>query len=269
MQRRKFLRWLFAGVWGAGISWPSSAITPDEIKQKIQAYREEALAHFPLKLIETTGAEALAKWRELKSAGQGTPVVLASEDIMHHFDNLLTPFGPNGPNFPPLRPVEEILQASAHIQFPDDLAKHKKAESEEAIRKLKAELAANPNVQLPQIMVQKDGKTRTYTREETIADLERGPREPPIGRWPIWPESSPGLSVAKDTLSGNRHELRHPRHTSGYQAQNAAGSTGARSRSVRLLYRYNRSRPPHLQRARRQSDGERLVVLLVGLSAES
>lgn len=202
MQRRKFLRWLFAGIWGAGISWPSSAITPDEIKQKMQAYREEALAHFPLKLIETTGAEALAKWRELKSAGQGTPVVLAGEDIMHHFDNLLTPFGPNGPNFPPLRPVEEILQASAHIQFPDDLARHKKAESEEAIRKLKAELAANPNLQLPQIMVQKDGKTQTYTREETIVALERGPREPPVGRWPIWPESSPGLSVAKDTLSG-------------------------------------------------------------------
>jgi len=45
-------------------------------------------------------------------------------------------------------------------------------------------------------------KTRTYTREETIADMERGPREPPIGRWPIWSESSPGLSVVKDTLSG-------------------------------------------------------------------
>lgn len=43
--------------------------------KKCGAYRQEALTHFPLKLIETTGAEALAKWRELKSVDQGTPVV--------------------------------------------------------------------------------------------------------------------------------------------------------------------------------------------------
>ena len=57
-------------------------------------------------------------------------------------------------------------------------------------------------MQLPQIMESKGGKTRTYSREETVAAMERAPREPPIGSWPVRPDSSPGLSVAEDTLSG-------------------------------------------------------------------
>jgi hypothetical protein len=44
--------------------------------------------------------------------------------------------------------------------------------------------------------------------------MERGPREPPIGRWPISSESSPGLSVTKDTLP--ELEARHRRFGRGW-----------------------------------------------------
>jgi Domain of unknown function (DUF4253) len=72
----------------------------------------------------------MAKWDELKSAGQGFPVVLGGDDERHSFGNLLTPFGPNGPYIPPPRPVEEILRAAADITFPDDLAKRRNTDSE-------------------------------------------------------------------------------------------------------------------------------------------
>jgi Domain of unknown function (DUF4253) len=177
-------------------------MTPDEIKRHVQEYRQKALEGFPFKLIETTGDQALAKWQELKSAGQGIPVVLGGDDEMHPFDNLLTPFGPNGPNVPPPQPVEEILRAAASIRFPVDLAKRKKTESEAALARLKADLATNPNMPLPQIIETRNGATRTYTREETIATMEAEPHDPPLGEWPAAPGPSAGLSVAHNLVTG-------------------------------------------------------------------
>jgi hypothetical protein len=50
------------------------------VERRALEYRQKALLPFPLKLIETTGYEALAKWQELKSAGQGLPVVLGEDE---------------------------------------------------------------------------------------------------------------------------------------------------------------------------------------------
>lgn len=177
-------------------------MTPDEIKRRVEEYRREALAKFPLKLIETTGDQALAKWQELKLSGQGTPVVLGGVDERNAFDNLLTPFGPNGPNIPPPQSVDEILRAAAGINFPGDLAKRKNAASKTALVRFKADLAAEPDMPLPQIVEMKDGRSRTYSREEALAAMLTEPREPPLGEWPATPDPSPELSVAYDVLKG-------------------------------------------------------------------
>jgi hypothetical protein len=177
-------------------------MTPDEIKSRVDAYRREALANFPLRLIETTGDQALAKWQELKSSGQGSPVVLGGDDARDSFSNLLTPFGPNGPKIPPPSSVDEILRAAAGIRFPDDLARRKKSDSDAAIARFKSDLAAKPDMPLMQIVEMKDGTRRAYTREETIAAMEAEPREPPLGEWPAEAAPSPGLSVATDILKG-------------------------------------------------------------------
>jgi hypothetical protein len=73
------------------------------------------MAHVPFKLIETTGDEALAKWRELKSAGQGSPVILGGDYARVSFDD---PFEPS---------AEDILRAAAGVRFPGDLARRKAA----------------------------------------------------------------------------------------------------------------------------------------------
>jgi len=165
-------------------------MTPDEFRQK-------ALANFPLKLIETTGDQALAKWQELKSSGAGCPVILGGDA----FDNLLTPFGPDVPNVQPPLSVEAILKLAADISFPEDIAKRGKEKREAALERLKAALAANPNMPLPQITETNNGSTRTLSREETTAAMLRAHRDPPVGDWPASPEPSIGLSVARD-LSG-------------------------------------------------------------------
>lgn len=192
MRRRDILRGLFAGGVGAAMPWRVGAVTPDEIARD---YQRQAMERFPLKLIETTGANALAKWQELKAAGQGTPVVLGGEDEHHSLGNLLTPFGPNGPYGPPLRSVEEILQKAAEIRFPDDLAARNAAGHQAAVQHLKDLLAAKPDMPLPVITETKDGQTRTLTRDETIAAMVRDMHEPPIGEWPDTPDTIGGPSV--------------------------------------------------------------------------
>ena len=176
-------------------------MTPDEINRRMQEYRQKALEHFPLKLIETTGKNALAKWQELKSARQGSPVVLGGNSGTQRFDNLLTPFDPNGPSVPPPPSVEEIVRAAADIRFPEDLAKRKEADLEVALKAIRDRLAANPDMPLPKISETSKGETRTYTREETIAAIESDTHHPALGRWPVSPNPSMGLSVTKDILT--------------------------------------------------------------------
>lgn len=203
MRRRDFLANVFPAMLAAGtIAGRAFGMTSDEFEARAAAYQKQALANFPFTLVETTGEQAFAKWQELKSSGRGSPVVLG--DIKTHpNDNLLLPFGPKGQNAPPLRPVDEILKAAAAIKFPDDLTKRQKSESETALAKLKADLAAKPDTPLPYITeTTKDGKWRTYTREETIAAMKAEPREPPLGEWPNKADTSAGLSVAYDLLKG-------------------------------------------------------------------
>jgi len=202
MQRRDILRGLLAGALGAAMPGRSEAVTQDEIKRRVQDYRRKAMEQFPLKLIEVSGDQALAKWQELKSAGQGTPVVLGGDDDGGSFSNLLTPFGPNGPLLPPPPSVEDILTKAAGIRFPHDLARRRKADHEAAIQQLKEMFAAKPDMPLPTITESKDGQARTLTRDETIAAMQREPRQPPIGDWPDTPYTSAGLSVANDIRTG-------------------------------------------------------------------
>jgi hypothetical protein len=79
----------------------------------------------PFKLIETTGDEALVKWQELKSAAQGSPVVLGGNHTIFPFGNLSELLSPDGPKLPPLPSPEDILRTAAGLRFPDDLAKRK------------------------------------------------------------------------------------------------------------------------------------------------
>jgi hypothetical protein len=167
-------------------------------------FRKQALKNFPLRLVETTGEKAMAVWQELKSAGGGTPVILGGDGKSNQFFNLLQPFGPSGPNMPPLQPVDDILRAAVAIRFPEDLQARKKADSEKAMASLRAQFAANPNTKLPAII--ENGKVRNITPDEVLAQLGHEPSEAPLGEWPDQPDPSPGLSVIVDFSTGKPFE---------------------------------------------------------------
>ncbi len=174
-------------------------MTAEEMAERMRDYKRKALEKFPLKLVESTGDKALAKWQELKAAGQGSPIILAG-DKTDALGNLLNPFGPDVPEEP--APVDDILRLAAGIEFPADLVKQRKAESEFFLQQFKKDLAAKPDMSLPRI-TQTDGvTTRTLAREEVLAAMEMEPEEPPLGEWPAKPEPSVGLTVVSDILTG-------------------------------------------------------------------
>jgi hypothetical protein len=174
-------------------------MTAEEMAERMRDYQRKALEKFPLKLIETTGDKALAKWQELKAAGQGSPIILAGDET-GALGNMLNPFGPDAPEEP--APVDDILRLAAGIEFPADLVKQRKAESDFFLQQFKRDLAAKPDMSLPSI-TQTDGvTTRTLSREEVLAAMEREPEEPALGEWPVKPEPSVGLTVVRDILTG-------------------------------------------------------------------
>lgn len=169
------------------------------MKRQMSDYERQALEKFPFKLIETTGDKALAKWQELKAAGQGSPVVLAGDDETGSLGNLLSPFGPDAPHDLSPSTLEETLSLAAGIKFPEDLVKQRKAESEFLLQQLKT--AGKPELSLPRVTETDGVNTRTLSQEEVLAAMESEPEEPPLGEWPAKPEPSIGLSVARNILT--------------------------------------------------------------------
>ena len=177
---------------------------PDEIKRKTQQERLNALKHFPFKLIETNEKQALATWQELRSAGQGYPVILGGDDESDHFDNLLMPFGPQSPQTPSPSSVEKILQTAAAISFPNDLAIRQKDDAEAALAWIKAHLATTRGSNsFPRILETIAGTTRTLTEEETVAAMAADPKDPPLGNWPTALNPSNGPLLINNTPTDN------------------------------------------------------------------
>jgi hypothetical protein len=72
---------------------------------------------FPFECMATTGAQALATWEELKTAGRGVPVVIGSDESV----GILTEaFNPSRLLKQPS--LAEILATAKRIRHPEDLA---------------------------------------------------------------------------------------------------------------------------------------------------
>jgi hypothetical protein len=119
--------------------------------QQRAEWRAQALANFPFEIVETSGENAFAKWKELKATGRGAPVVVGTDVA-----NVLEPFQPRWQR----RPVAEWVSAAEKIKFPEDLINTRVAERAEAL--------AAPHVFHPAVPA--------YRLE--------GEDEPPLGEWP-------------------------------------------------------------------------------------
>ena len=202
MKRRSFtLGGLVAtGLAVLGLGRRASAEGVPDYELRARADAAAARKYFPYELIEVNGDQALIKWKELKGAGRGTPVVIGGE--ASGLRNLFESFAPPSPNFPSPPSAQETLAKAAQIRWPDDFIAQRKADAAEADATFRKQLAENPNMPLPAVVMRDaDGHSHTLSREETLAELEMS-HEPETGDWPAQPDGSPGLTVASDILKG-------------------------------------------------------------------
>ena len=106
---KRFLSTLGLKAWR-----PPKAPSPLQSDAQRAEASAQARANFPYEIVETTGANALAKWEELKTAGRGVPVIVG-DDVAR----ILRPFEPG--RYTTLTPVSEQLAAADTIQIPEDL----------------------------------------------------------------------------------------------------------------------------------------------------
>jgi Domain of unknown function (DUF4253) len=200
-----------AGI-GASLCGQWSSLAMNDFQKQIAESRARALADFPFERVQAPGADALATWERLKTAGRGTPVVVGDDDAL---DLLLQPFDPA---FPGGKPVSEILEAATRIAVPADLlARRERALA--TMREAFARRISDPDAQLPVIFEQKDaegqvqgyvqrwiapgtepvppvGGGRRLSPEETRALLSQQRIGAEDGEWPSGPLPPLGLTVA-------------------------------------------------------------------------
>ncbi|MBS0473131.1 MAG: DUF4253 domain-containing protein [Proteobacteria bacterium] len=197
MQRRSFTVGGLISVVLAAFGWQAKAEDEPDYKRRAREDAEAGRKHFPFELVEVRSDQALSKWKDLKSAGRGMPVILGGDDA--GLRNLFEPFGPDADKFWPRPPLAEVLASAAQIRWPDDFAAKRKADEVAAEAGLRKDLEKNPDMALPTIfLTDGEGHSHTLSREETLAKLLDTPHEPEIGTWPAQPEGSPGLTVAYD-----------------------------------------------------------------------
>jgi hypothetical protein len=165
----------------------------EEDSRRYLEYRQESLRSFPYELIETSGEQALSLWEELKRSGRGIPVVLGNDE---HLGTLAEPFHPK---YPRQRTVAQILEAADHVNHPQDLARKRVAEKEEAVAFLRryaqehADSTVDPDTH-PEGL-------HDRTQEDSILAILEG-FKPEIGEWPQYVPPAPELTLAHDIRTG-------------------------------------------------------------------
>lgn len=121
--RRLLLGGLAAALTGAASGRASSVPGQDTLSpaQRAEAYRARALAALRFERFTVPGAQALAEWERLKTAGRGWPVVVGSDDDLAQVADQFSIDDPGiGGGSQPLSPAD-ILAKADRIDFPADL----------------------------------------------------------------------------------------------------------------------------------------------------
>ena len=169
----------------------------EEDRRRHSEYRQECLRSFPFELIETSGEQALSRWEELKRSGRGVPVVLGDDE---HLGTLTEPFHPQHLR---RRTVTEILEAADRLNHPQDLARRRLAEEEEAVAILRRHAQEHTDP-----IVDPDNppeELHDAPQRDSILAILQG-FKPDIGEWPHGAPPAPELTLAHDILTGRPQE---------------------------------------------------------------
>lgn len=119
---------------GAGKAGAQS-MSQDELKKRMADFEAQQAQHraamlqqFPFPLVKCAGADALAKWTELRAKGNGYPVVIGDAEKLAGLAETLQFNGEDG------RSPEDALEKASSFRFPEDYRARLSAEAE-AFRK--------------------------------------------------------------------------------------------------------------------------------------
>lgn len=147
-----------------------SHLTPEQ-RATYEAMHARMMAALTYERVTVPGAQALAEWEKLKTAGRGWPVIIGGDNDLERIADQCTMADPrvSGVSIPGLevRSPKDILAAAAELTFPADLQKWSGA----------------------------------YQADDLGA---------PVGDWPPKADAgTPGPSVAIDIVSGKFHDRVH------------------------------------------------------------
>ncbi len=276
MTRRTILRRLGGLIAAAiGVTRASSASAPAtaptaplDLDTKAKAAQSRVPADLPYPRITVPGDRALAEWERLRSAGRGWPVIVGG-------DEQLAAIAEQYSLDDPAPTPEAILKQAATLRMPADLAKWDGTDDPRdpplgtwPTQPTKgADLTVASDILTgkphPQVHILLIPTTQSWEVPAYLpGQLERLP--------------APGL--ARRRAEAMARPLRHRADRPGWRhAQPARRPTSDRPHrraglgagTISLLSRRHRSGRREPVRARRDPDGRRLVVLLVGLSGKS
>jgi hypothetical protein len=170
----------------------------DDFQRRMAEERAKALAAFPFERVTTSGRNAVETWERLRDAGRGAPVILGDDDSMAIIAELWS----DGFASPATRrSAQEILDAAAALQHPDDLVKLRELEEHRTAEFLKTLQEEHGQLPAPTVVVrQPDGTWKQLTEEEARAAFYAEPREPEVGEWPSAPHVVDGPSVLQEFI---------------------------------------------------------------------
>ncbi len=167
--------------------------------QSDEDWRRRAIESFPFELVETKGRNALATWERLRAAGQGSPVVLGTEDDVA----LVAPFEADAQRLG-WKSVPDLLEKANGLSHPDDLKTFIEQQEAKTLAMLRSLREQEPQPSSGGLAIIGPEGTRHFSTEEALdyflKNMEEDP-EPEVGPWPDTPPASAGLSVAREVLS--------------------------------------------------------------------
>jgi hypothetical protein len=110
---------------GAMMAQDFSPLAPEQ-RARAEAMHMRMMAALSYERVTVAGADALAEWERLRSAGRGWPIVVGDDDALERIADQFSMADPqvSGSSILPApRAPAEIIAAAARLRFPADLAR--------------------------------------------------------------------------------------------------------------------------------------------------
>lgn len=168
---------------GAALGVGGAAAALDDWQAPTEEMRQAAIASFPFDTVRTPGAQALARWEQLRGEGRGWPIVIGGEETFASVAESLQMMTESG------HAGAAAIAAAAELRFPEDLRARRVVDLQQLIETTRQ---TDPDLARQLAAIESDDEMRGI----------------PHGEWQA--AGSAGLSVAEEFVYDGRHAFTRP-----------------------------------------------------------